>query len=114
MLLYYICTFPEIDCIAVREAAMLGCVPLTSSYAVFGDEAKDYVVRVAGEPTAAETQREAARVAIELLQRYERGTPPMPSVDTPTLRDETWSRVAARWEAEVLLGLPASYLEREM
>ena len=95
-ILYYVGDWPEIDCIAVREAAMLGCVPLTSSVAVFGDAAKDYVVRVEGDPAYPQTQRDAAAKAIAMLKDYER-TGFMPSVDTPTLREETWSRVAARW-----------------
>ena len=95
-LLYYVGDWPEIDCIAVREAAMLGCIPLTSSVAVFGDAAKDYVVRVPGDPKQPSTQQVAARRAIEMLRQYQR-TGSMPSVDTPTLREETWARVAGRW-----------------
>ena len=95
-MLYYIGHWPEIDCIAAREAAMLGCVPLTSSVAVFGDPAKDYCVRVPGDPMLPETQRVAAMRAAELLQTYER-TGELPNVDTPTLRSESWKAVAARW-----------------
>ena len=82
--------------IAVREAAMLGCVPLTSTCAVFGDATKDYCVRVAGDPREASTQRAAADLAVELLRGYE-ATGQLPSVDTETLRSETWARVADRW-----------------
>ena len=95
-MLYYVGHWPEIDCIAAREAAMLGCVPLTSSVAVFGDPAKDYCVRVPGDPMLPETQRVAAMRAAELLQTYER-TGELPNVDTPTLRSESWKAVAARW-----------------
>ena len=97
-ILYYVGDWPEVDCIAVREAAMLGCVPITSSVAVFGDEAKDYIVRVPGDPTLPETQQAAARQAISILLEYER-TRTLPSVDTPTLRRETWDQVAASWLA---------------
>lgn len=95
-ILYYVGHWPEIDCIAAREAAMLGCVPLTSTVAVFGDEAKDYCVRIPGDPTLPETQRAAARRAIELLREHER-TGRMISVDTETLRSETWANIAAQW-----------------
>ena len=95
-LLYYVGDWPEIDCIAVREAAMLGCVPLTSSVAVFGDKAKDYVIRVKGNPTEPDTQRRAAEVAVEILRMYEEHGR-LPDVGTPTLREETWARVAERW-----------------
>ena len=97
-ILYYVGDWPEIDCIAVREAAMLGCVPLTSRVAVFGDDAKDYCVKVTGAPALAQTQRAAASVAIEMLRRYEE-TGALPDVQTPTLHEETWERVAARWLA---------------
>ena len=80
------------DCIAARESAALGCAPLTSSYAVFGDAAKDYCLKVGGDPREPATQRAAAARAIELLRALE-----PPCVDTATLRDETWRRVAARW-----------------
>ena len=95
-LLYYITDFPEVDCIAVREAAMLGCVPLTSTFAVFGDVSKDYCVRVPGEPRDPATQHAAADVAIQLLRAYE-ATGELPNVHTPTLQAETWARVAERW-----------------
>ena len=104
-LLYYISDWPEVDCIAVREAAMLGCVPLTSSAAVFGDAAKDYCVRVPGDPKQPQTQREAAEVAVRLLREYQR-TGKLPSVDTETLRSETWERVAARWLDVIAEALP--------
>ena len=97
-LLYYVGDWPEIDCIAVRESAALGCVPLTSTLAVFGDAAKDYCVKVEGDPHTAETQRAAAARAVELLRAEDVGR-----VDTPTLRDETWDRVAARWWAELMV-----------
>ena len=41
-------------------------------------------------------QRVAAELAIRLLLEFQR-TGCMPSVDTATLREETWERVAARW-----------------
>ena len=101
-LLYYISSWPEIDCIAVREAACLGCVPLTSTFAVFGDVAKDYCIKVDGDPMDAATQHAAADVAIELLRRYET-TGALPDVQTTNLRAETWARVAERWLRECLL-----------
>ena len=69
-ILYYVGDWPEIDCIAVREAAMLGCVPLTSSVAVFSDPSKDYVLRVDGDPTEPSTQRAAAARAAEILLEW--------------------------------------------
>ena len=97
-ILYYVGDWPEIDCIAVREAAMLGCVPLTSSVAVFGDEEKDYVVKVEGDPTEAATQVEGAKVAMRLLAEYVKsGRISSVEVRTERLMEETWRRVAERW-----------------
>ena len=48
---YYVTTWPEIDCIAVRESAMVGTVPLTPASGVFGE--KEYCVRVKGDPREA-------------------------------------------------------------
>ena len=77
---------------------MLGCVPLTSSVAVFGDAAKDYCVKVKGAPHLAATQHAAADVAIAILQAHA-ASGEYPDVRTPTLREETWARVAQRWLA---------------
>ena len=51
-----------------------------------------YCLKVDGDPREAATQRAAATRAIALLRARE-----PPCVDTLTLRDETWRRVAARW-----------------
>lgn len=93
---YYVGDWPEIDCIAVRESAMLGCVPLTSRTAVFGDKEKDYCVRVPGDPTLPSVQRAAAAEAIRLLAHFG-ANGAMPQVVSEALREETWDRIAARW-----------------
>ena len=49
-----------------------------------------------GRSHAPETQRRAADKAVALLRGYE-ATGTLPSVQTPTLREETWARVARRW-----------------
>ena len=91
---YYVTTWPEIDCIAVRESAMVGTVPLTSAGGVFGE--KEYCVRVKGDPREAAMQREAARVAIDLVKKGARAE------RTAALEAETWDAVAARWLGFVL------------
>ena len=85
---------------APREAeagrALSVALPLTSSVAVFSDPAKDYIVRVGGDPREPATQRHAAAKAADILLEWKaRGT--LPCVDTPTLRSETWAAVARRW-----------------
>ena len=79
---------------------MLGCVPVTSTTAVFGDAEKDYCHRVAGDAAQPATQRAAADVAIRLLRGFMQSGR-MPPIVSATLHDETWERVAARWLEQV-------------
>ena len=48
-------------------------------------------------PCAQETQRVAARRAVQLLAEYKR-TGRMQNLMTETLRSETWQAVAAQWQ----------------
>ena len=91
---YYVTTWPEIACIAVRESARVGTVPLTSAGGVFGE--KEYCVRGEGDPREATMQHEAARVAIELIKKGARAE------RTAALEAETWDAVAAGWVGFVL------------
>lgn len=97
---YYVGHWPEIDCIAVRESAAVGCLPLTSTVAAFGDVRKDYCLKVPGDPRDAATQRAAAEMAIRLLQQ----APQLPRGDrcmTQQLAEETWDRIGERWLQEL-------------
>ena len=95
---YYGCTYEEIDCIAVRESAIVGCVPVTTSYAVLAE--KDYCVKVPGDPLLPETQEALAWRIVELLKNQE---------DLASVREkcriaaqaDTWDRVARRWADEI-------------
>lgn len=91
---YYVGDWPETDCIAVRESAALGCLPLTSTAGALGD--KDYTVQVGGDPRQPDVQRRAARRAVELLAGCG-GRPRGQGVITPRLMEETWDRVAQQW-----------------
>lgn len=91
---YYGCTYEEIDCVSVRESAMVGCVPVTTDYAVFKE--KNYCLKVPGNPKSKETQVAVANSIVELLQN-------------PTLlaslrqefqnnvSQETWDHIAKVW-----------------
>lgn len=91
---YYVGDWPETDCIAVRESAALGCLPLTSTAGALGD--KDYTVQVGGDPRQPDVQRRAARRAVELLAGCG-GRPRGQGMITPRLMEETWDRVAQQW-----------------
>jgi glycosyltransferase involved in cell wall biosynthesis len=91
---YYACTYPEIDCISVRESAMVGCVPVTTDLAVMAE--KDYCVTISGEPESQETQEKVAHKIVELLKNPE---------ELETIRQdfiekvkhETWENVTKIW-----------------
>ena len=86
---------------------MLGCVPLTSTVAVFGDASKDYCLKVDGDPRAPDTQRRAAQKAADILLTWQQ-TGALPCVDTPTLRSETWGAVAKRW-LDIMCTVPETH-----
>lgn len=93
---YYVGDYTEIDCISVRESAMVDCLPVTSSVGAMGE--KDYTVQIPGNPTTKEMQVTAATKIVELL-RSRTGSLLAPYTEGTTRlrREETWERVAARW-----------------
>lgn len=63
---YYGCTYREIDCISVRESAIVGCLPVTTDYAALSE--KEYCHKVAGHPEKPETQKALAHRIIDILK----------------------------------------------
>jgi hypothetical protein len=91
---YYACTYEEVDCISVRESAIVGCVPVTTNYAVMAE--KEYCVRIPGDPLAQETQEAIAYQIIELLKdRQQLEAIRQQMKDIP--RAETWDNIAKTW-----------------
>jgi len=91
---YYGCTFGEVDCISVRESAAVGCVPLTTDFAVLSE--KDYCIKVAGDPMREETQVALAERIIDLLknpEELERYREPCRLAAI----DDTWDKIAKVW-----------------
>ncbi|NEQ36353.1 MAG: glycosyltransferase family 4 protein [Okeania sp. SIO3I5] len=91
---YYGCAYEEIDCISIRESVMVGCVPVTTNYAVFGE--KDYCVRVPGDPFIRETQEALADKVIELLKKPEI-LAELRLHFQKLVKNETWDNVAQQW-----------------
>jgi glycosyltransferase involved in cell wall biosynthesis len=91
---YYACTYPEIDCISVRESAAVGCVPVTTDFAVFQE--KEYCVRVAGDPNTQETQEAVAQKIVELLLDSEKLNQ-IRQQFRDRVKTETWQEVAKVW-----------------
>jgi glycosyltransferase involved in cell wall biosynthesis len=91
---YYPCNYPEVDCVSVREASIVGCVPVTTDAFVFSE--KDYCVTVPGDPDDPETHRAIARYVVELLQNPDQ----LQEIREKTqnlAQAETWKNVAERW-----------------
>jgi glycosyltransferase involved in cell wall biosynthesis len=91
---YYGCTFQEIDCISVRESAMVGCVPVTTDYAALSE--KDYCVKVAGNPYEKELQESIAYQIVELLKNPEK-LAEIRQKNRELVRAETWDNIARLW-----------------
>lgn len=95
---YYGCTFPEIDCNSIRESAVVGCVPVTTEYAVFSE--KLYCVKTSGNPYEPEVQEALAYQIVELLRNQER----LESIRQEFQRIakyETWDNIAKLWLDEL-------------
>jgi hypothetical protein len=91
---YYACTYPEIDCISVRESAMVGCVPVTTDFAVMSE--KDYCLKIAGEPKAQETQEAIAYKIVELLKNPQQ----LAEISQKFIlaaQNESWDAIAKIW-----------------
>jgi glycosyltransferase involved in cell wall biosynthesis len=91
---YYGCTYEEIDCTSLRESAMVGCVPVTTNYAVI--EEKDYCIKVDGEPATKETQEALAYRIVELLKNPEELEATRKKI-LEYVKNETWENVAPLW-----------------
>lgn len=91
---YYGSTYPEVDCISVRESAMVGCVPVTTELAALGE--KPYCVKVPGEPESRETQEAVAKKVVELLQNPQE-LERIRQEFSVSVKAETWENIAPIW-----------------
>jgi len=91
---YYPTDFEEIDCISVRESALVQCVPVTSDYAALKEKA--YGVRVSGDPRSEKTQDAMADKVIELLSNHDTLTT-LATDGQIEAKKETWMSVGKKW-----------------
>lgn len=90
---WYTGTWPEIDCISIRESASLGAVPVVSwEQKVFQE--KPYCITIDGDPKTQEMQERAADKVIELLQNPELCREQR---ERMKLEPETWDSTAQKW-----------------
>jgi hypothetical protein len=96
---YYGCTFEEVDCISVRESAAVGCVPVTTDFAVLSE--KDYCHKVPGDPKKRATQEAVAHRIVELLQNPDE----LKAVREHCFekaKDDAWDKIAKTWLANLV------------
>lgn len=91
---YYPTNFEEIDCISVRESALVGAIPFTTDYAAL--EGRAYCMTTKGDPNAQETQVAIARNIVEYLKEPSKLDPIRGKFKELAL-DESWERIARRW-----------------
>ncbi len=100
---YYGCTYQEVDCISVRESAMVGCVPVTTDFAALAE--KSYCLKIAGDPFAPETQEAIARQIVELLKNPDR-LEQIRQDFQEKVKGETWDNIAQKWLEEMTQNTP--------
>ncbi len=95
---YYGCTYQEVDCISVRESALVGCVPVTTDFAALAE--KSYCLKIAGDPFAKETQEAIARQIVELLKNPDR-LEQIRQDFQEKVKAETWDNIAQQWLEQI-------------
>lgn len=91
---YYPSIFEEIDCIGVRESAVVGCVPFTTDYAAL--KGREYCVTEMGNPYKENTQKGVAQKVIAFLN----GLPDNPTkiaLFRSLAEKESWPNIAELW-----------------
>jgi hypothetical protein len=91
---YYATTCEETDCISVRESVTVGCIPVTTDYAVFRE--KNYCIKIPGDPHAPTTQVAVAQKVVDLLKDPTQ----LESIRQRSkawVKNETWDRIAQLW-----------------
>lgn len=90
---YYATDFEEIDCISVRESALVGCVPVTTDYAAL--EGRAYCLTHEGDPKLQETHENIAKNIVKHLKDKDLGKTRVKFKELA--REETWDKIAAQW-----------------
>lgn len=101
-ILYYGCTFPEIDCIVTRQAAAVGCIPFTSDFGALKE--KSYCVTSPGDFSTKEAQINLAQLIINSVKNKHILTPTIDK-DINKIRhefiqkasEETWNNIGKEW-----------------
>jgi tetratricopeptide (TPR) repeat protein len=90
---WYGCIFEEIDCISVRESALMGCIPFTTDFAVLREKA--YCVRAEGDPQDPSTHEALASLIATYLKNPEqfKEVKKFPEL----AKKDAWTNIAYGW-----------------
>ena len=87
----------EIDCLSIREAALLGCIPLLSHCSVFSERAG---IHIEGDPNLKSTLEKAVETILSVIALPEDHMDQFRlSLKTAALA-QTWSQTASLWAKE--------------
>lgn len=92
--IYFSSTPAEIDCLAIREAALLGCIPIISHYAVFTERSG---IHVQGDPETQSAQEAAADVAINVSRMSKQRRQQFVEALKKDALATAWPEVARQW-----------------
>jgi hypothetical protein len=109
--LYFSSSPAEIDCIAIREAALLGCIPIISHYAVFTERTG---IHVQGDPATQAAQEAAADVAINVSRMSEERRKQFVEALKKDALATSWPEVAAQWLAIIEPKKPSHTIETKI
>lgn len=91
---YYATNFEEVDCISIRESAIVGCLPVTTDHAVLAE--KDYCLKLSGDPNDPKTQAAVAYKVVELLKDPVKREE-LSQNSRQIAKAETWDNIAKLW-----------------
>jgi hypothetical protein len=92
--LYFTSSPLEIDCLSVREAAILGCIPILSTKAVFPERA---AIHIEGDPESKESLELAAANVIKLYGLPHETTTKYRTALMENALTQSWSQTAKLW-----------------
>jgi glycosyltransferase involved in cell wall biosynthesis len=91
---YYAATVREVDCITVRESALVGCIPVTTDFGALSE--RSYCIKVPGNPYKQKTHEEVGYKIVELLKDRAK-LENLRQQFRELAQQETWENIAKVW-----------------
>jgi hypothetical protein len=95
---YYATNFEEMEPISLKESAVVGCLPVTTDYAVLAE--KDYCLKTSGDPNDPSVQEAVAYKVVELLKDQSK-LEALRQDYRAIASTETWDRIAKLWLEQI-------------